>query len=377
MAKPLTQLFLKDATFEFTDACMESLNKIKEALITSPIIQPLDWDFPFEIMCDVSDYDVGAVLGQRKNKVLHAIYYASKILDEAQMNYATTKKEFLAIVYALDKFRTYLIGSKVIIHTNHAALKYLFAKKEAKSRIIRWILLLQEFDSEIRDKKGVENVGADHLSRLRLQSTSNISINDSFPDDHLFSVSSISPWYSNYANFCVGGSHPTDLTYQQRKKFYHDTTRGHLGSTATAYRVLQCGFCWPSFCKDTRIFCNACDECHRTGNISKRQEMPQNGIFEVEPFDVWGLDFMVPFSSSGGNWYILVAVDYVTKLVEAIASPNNDSKVVMKLFKKIIFPRFRFPRVVISDGGSLSINELLRLFSRNMGFPTRTSTLPR
>ena len=93
-------------------------------------------------MCDASDYAVGAVLGQRKNKVLHAIYYVSKTLDGAQMNYATTEKELLAVVYALDKFRTYLVGSKVIIHTDHAALKYLLAKKEAKPRLIRWILLL-------------------------------------------------------------------------------------------------------------------------------------------------------------------------------------------------------------------------------------------
>ena len=143
IAKPLTQLLLKDATFEFTDVCLESFYRIKEALITAPIIQPPDWRLPFEIMCDASDYAVGAVLGQRKDKVLHAIYYASKTLDEAQVNYATTEKELLAVVYALDKFRTYLIGSKVIVHTDHSALKYLLAKKEAKPRLIRWILLLQ------------------------------------------------------------------------------------------------------------------------------------------------------------------------------------------------------------------------------------------
>ncbi|KAL9237212.1 hypothetical protein vseg_011792 [Gypsophila vaccaria] len=105
-------------------------------------------------MCDASDYAVGAVLGQRVGKVLHAIYYASKTLDSAQTNYATIEKELLAIVYALEKFRTYLIGSKVIIYTDHAALKYLLAKKEAKPRLIRWMFLLQEFDLEIRDKKG-------------------------------------------------------------------------------------------------------------------------------------------------------------------------------------------------------------------------------
>ena len=97
IAKPLTQLLLKDATFKFTDVCLESFYRIKEALITAPIIQPPDWNLPFEIMCDASDYAVGAVLGQRKDKVLHAIYYASKTLDGAQVNYATTEKELLAV----------------------------------------------------------------------------------------------------------------------------------------------------------------------------------------------------------------------------------------------------------------------------------------
>ncbi|XP_021728773.1 uncharacterized protein LOC110695856 [Chenopodium quinoa] len=96
----------------------------------------------------------------------------------------------------------------------------------------------------------------------------------------------------------------------------------------------------------------ACDSCQRIGNISRRHEMPQTGILEVEIFDVWGIDYMGPFPSSNGNCYILVAVDYVSKWVEAIASPTNDSKVVIKLFKKIIFPRFGVPRAIISDGGT-------------------------
>ena len=122
-------------------------------------------------MCDASDFTMGDVLGQRKEKILRAIYYASRTFNEAQENYSTTKKEMLAIVFACEKFRPYIMGSHVIVHIDHAAIKYLMSKKEAKPRLIRWVLLLQEFDLKIKDKKGCDNVIADHLSRVEQKET--------------------------------------------------------------------------------------------------------------------------------------------------------------------------------------------------------------
>ena len=130
-------------------------------------------------MCDASDYVVGAILGQRVDKKLNVIHYASKSLDSAQRNYATTEKEFLAVVFACDKFRPYIVNSKVIVHTDHAAIKYLMEKKDAKPRLIRWGLLLQEFDLHIIDRKGAKNLVADNLSRLE----NLLPIDDSFPDE--------------------------------------------------------------------------------------------------------------------------------------------------------------------------------------------------
>ncbi|XP_057719735.1 uncharacterized protein LOC130934166 [Arachis stenosperma] len=118
---------------------MVAFDELKKRLSSAPIIAPPSWDLPFELMCDVSDFAVGAVLGQRKDKLVHVIYYASKVLNENQRNYTTTEKELLAIVFAFDKFRSYLIGSKVIVFTDHAVLKYLLTKQESKPRLIRCI----------------------------------------------------------------------------------------------------------------------------------------------------------------------------------------------------------------------------------------------
>ncbi|TQE14355.1 hypothetical protein C1H46_000274 [Malus baccata] len=166
ISRPLCNRFAKDTAFDFNTDYLHAFNSLKQLLTSAPIITAPNWSLPFELMCDASDYAVGVVLGQRKEKLPHVIYYASRTLNDAQLNYTTTEKEMLAVIFALEKFRSYLIGSKVIVYTDHGALKYLLAKKDAKPRLIRWVLLLQEFDLDIRDKKGAENVVAYHLSRL-------------------------------------------------------------------------------------------------------------------------------------------------------------------------------------------------------------------
>jgi hypothetical protein len=154
-------------------------------------------------MCDASNYVVGVVLGESKNKKHYAISYTSKTLTGPQLNFATIENELLAMVFAIKKFRSYLVGSKVIVYTDHAALKYLLMKKDPKPCLIRWILLLQEFDLEIRDKKGVENFVADHLSRLQFEESAKLPINDYMRDDTLLKVSTTDPWYANIVNYIV------------------------------------------------------------------------------------------------------------------------------------------------------------------------------
>ena len=152
ISRPLYALLAKDAKFEWTKECMEAFNTFKKLLTSTLVMMAPNWNLPFEFMCDVNDFALGAVLGQRINKVPHAIYYASKTLNDAQLNYSTTKKELLVVIFALEKFRLDLIGSKVIVFTDHVALRYLFAKKDAKLRLIRWYYYCKNLTlrSEIR-----------------------------------------------------------------------------------------------------------------------------------------------------------------------------------------------------------------------------------
>ena len=142
ISRPLCRLLEKDAKFDFDESCRSAFDEIKSRLVTTPIMLTLDWNNDYEIMCNASDYAIGAVLGHRTEKIFNAIYYASKTFNEAQDNYSTTDKEMLAIVFACEKFKPYILGSHIIIHIDHAAIKYLMAKKEAKPRLIRWVLLL-------------------------------------------------------------------------------------------------------------------------------------------------------------------------------------------------------------------------------------------
>nr|GEZ43731.1 reverse transcriptase domain-containing protein [Tanacetum cinerariifolium] len=214
---------------------------------------------------------------------------------------------------------------KSIVQTDHSALKYLFAKKDAKARLLRWVLLLQEFNFKVLDTKGEENLAADHLSRLENPYENVLDpkgINEAFSLETLSMVTfrgdSSAPWFVDFANY-------------------------HAGNFIVK------------------------------GKISQRDEMPQNSIQICEIFDVWGIDFMGPFPSSRGNKYILVAVDYLLKWVEAKALPTNDARVVCK-FLKSLFAKFGAPRAIISDRGTHFYNDQFAKVMLKYGVTHRVST---
>ncbi|GJZ29293.1 reverse transcriptase domain-containing protein [Tanacetum coccineum] len=188
-----------------------------------------DWDLPFELMCDASDFAISAVLGQRHEKHFKPIHYASKTIIEAESRYTTTEKEMLAMVYAFEKFWSFLMLNKNIVYTDHSALKYLFAKKDSKARLLRWVLLLQEFDFNVIDTKGAENLTADHLSRLENPYENELNpkeVNEKFPLETLHMVTfrgdSSTPWFADYANYHARNFIVKGISSQQKNKFFKD-----------------------------------------------------------------------------------------------------------------------------------------------------------
>jgi transposase InsO family protein len=316
------------------------------------------------------------------------------------------------VAFAFEKFRSYIVYLKAIVYTDHAAIKYLLIKKDAKPRLIRWILLLQEFDVEIRNKKGVENVVADHLSRMNCGQDDKEPIKDMMRDDHLYRVldkdtcmidiirairkmpldhldknsqrrivseSQKYFWDAPYL-FKLGndGVMRRCVPREERLKILRNCHSaefgGHYSHFRTQAKVWSSRFYWPEMHEDNKIYVASCPECQRIGNISQRNSMPLKYNLQIDLFDVWGIDFMGPFKNSHGFEHILVMVDYVFKWVEAMPCRKASTEESIAMIKSVIFPRFGTLRILISDGGSHFTRRNFKKFFSKLGIEHRIST---
>jgi hypothetical protein len=179
IASPLFKLLTKDNEFFWNIPCQTAFETLKEKLYVAPVLRGPNWSLPFHISTDASDTTLGAVLGQKENQVSYAIYFVSKNMTPPELNYTVTKKEFLAVVHAINKFRHYITGYEIFIHTDHSTIRYLMNKPITNGRVTRWLLLLQEFNITILDRPGKENVVADFLSRIHNEGEL-VLVNDNF-----------------------------------------------------------------------------------------------------------------------------------------------------------------------------------------------------
>ncbi|GKB00930.1 reverse transcriptase domain-containing protein [Tanacetum coccineum] len=289
-------------------------------------------------------------------------------------------KDFLKIARPLTK----LLEKDTSFEFNDECQKAFELLKEKLT--CAYILLLQEFDIEIKDRKGTKNVVADHLSRIENDESSDDSeVDDNFPRETLMEINTKDePWFADFANYleepylfkvCSDRMIRRCVTKTQTilDQCHHRPTGGHYGPNVTAKKVLDSGFYWPTIIKEAHTLVRLCEACQKMGNISKRDEMPLTNIQVCEIFDIWGIDFMGPFPKSHKFEYILVAVDYVSKWAEAQALPTNDARVVITFLKKL-FCHFGMPKALISDRGTHFCNKIMERTMKRYGVNHRFST---
>ncbi|GJV29024.1 reverse transcriptase domain-containing protein [Tanacetum coccineum] len=299
ITRPMTHLLEKDTPFIFSKECIEAFNILKKKLTEAPILVAHDWDLPFEIMCDASDY--------------------------AEIT-KTFPLETLGMVTFRGDSSTPWFANIANYHARNFIVKGMSSQQKKK--------FFKDVKHYFWDDPYLFRIGADQVIRR-----------------------------------CVYGQEAVDIL----TACHNGPTGGHHGANYTAKKVFDSGFYWPTIYRDAHDLVTRCDACQRQGKISQKDEMPQNAIQVCEIFDVWGIDFMGPFPSSRGNKYILVAVDYLSKWVEAKALPTNDARVVVK-FLKSLFARFGTPRAIISDHGTHFCNDQFAKVMLKYGVTHRLST---
>ena len=401
LCQPLNHLLKKGMEFVWSALQQSAFELLKQRLVEAPILKPPQWGEPWFVDVDASDFCLGLVLSQRdSNGREHPVYYASKTMNPAEKNYSTTQKEALGIVYACQKFKHYLRLYHTTFTTDHACLKFLSNQTDLTGRLARWMMLLQEYNYEVRVRPGKQHVNADFLSRLDHQDTGE-PICDDFPDEHLFHIEGEDSLYYDILQFIVHGFTPPNLTRHQLSLFYqkigpytlvkgvlhkmgkddklrrcletrevhkcltmlHDEgPGGHYGVDSTAKKVLAAGYWWPTLHRDVDLYVKGCDACQRSGKTNVTTHWPLTPIMPLSPAEKWGIDFVGPFNHTSHphkNKYILIATDYATKWVEAAATKKDDADTVARFMWENIITRFGCPLELVSDRGTHFLNEVV------------------
>lgn len=333
-------------------------------------------------------------------------------MTPAKFNYTVTEKEMLAIIHAVNKFCHCITGYEVLVHTDHSTIRYLMKKPITNGRITRWLLLWQEFNITILDRPCKENQVADYFSRLQNLGEV-VQVEGSFPGEHLFAISVLTPWYSDLANYLSTGKVPPSFSSKEKKRLIKQSARyswingdlfynsynmiirrciredeiidvltschdqpcgGHFAAKRTTHKFLSLGHYWPLIFKDMKKYVRSCDSCQCMGRPTTSDEIPLQLQVYLEPFEKWALDFIGPMNPpSKGKKCILVCTDYVTKWVEAKALVRAIEQTVVNFLFEEIFLRYGVPREIVTDQGTQFTSRLVQEITKKYQIKHRRS----
>lgn len=414
---PLTRLTRKDAAWRWTEECQRAFEALKDVLVSAPIMGYPDVHQPFTLVTDASAYGMGAVLSQIQDGAEKVIAYASKTLNAAQRNYTAGEREYLAIVWAVQLYRHYLIDKKTTVWTDHQVLQYLQNLRDANGRLARWALLLQTYDLDIQYRPGSLNHVPDALSRAPLPATHEVNIirderevrDKQLEDEEVRELMEylekdvVPAGASAERVVAAAGCHvvrdgrlyrvvtrdnkikttqeaqlrlvvPVGMRAEVLAMCHDAATSGHLGLDRTFTRLSE-RYYWKSMYADARnwiLSCRVCSERKTPRSVPAGQLQPT--VVE-RPWQRIGMDFVGPLPTShAGNSYILMFVDYLTKYGIAVATPNHEAVTVAKALVNEVVLRYGSPEELLSDRGaefrSVLVREMCRLFDEKKIYTT-------
>ena len=420
IAQPLHKLTEKNSTFQWDTACQEAFDTLKQKLITAPILAYPDPAKQFVLDTDASDQGIGAVLSQVHGEQERVVAYASRSLSRSERNYATTRKELLAVVAFTHHFRHFLLGQEFLLRTDHSSLQWLHNFKEPEGQVARWLEKLSSYQYRIQHRPGKQHNNADALSRRivhcnvassdKTDQPTSEKLSNRQQDDPILSqlialkaqinrgsaidvqsYPELRPyravWDSlyidrggvlRYKDSSAQGEGQRVLSKAMVPFVLHDLhnskTGGHLGVEKLLDRV-RSRFYWPGWTQDVKEWCRSCQDCAATKVVGPTPRAPLQTSQTSRPFERVAMDILGPLpTTERNNRYILVLADYFTKWAEAFPIANMEAKTVADVFITQFVLRFGVPRTLHTDQGrnfeSLLFQEVCELLEMNK---TRTT----